>query len=293
MNASIELLSTPRERIPMNEKPVEQLAGIAQEARKLMVDMLICAGCGHPGGALSSIDLMTALYFDVMKIDPQNPKWEDRDRFILSKGHSSLGLYAILHLRGFMDKETLLTFRQDNSPLCGHPDMHKVTGVEMSTGSLGHGLSVGAGLAVAAKFDGKAHRVFVLMGDGETQEGAVWEAAMFASHHKLDNLVGIVDRNMIQIDGFTEDILALEPYRAKWEAFGWNVVEIDGHDFAQILQALKSGPVSRKPTLILANTVKGKGISFMENNPAWHGGGLKGDFAEIATKEVSNALKKD
>jgi len=272
---------------------IGELKSVACHARKLMVEMLICAGCGHPGGAFSSIDIMTALYFDVMKIDPQNPRWDGRDRFILSKGHSSLGLYAILHLRGFMDKETLLTFRQDNSLLCGHPDMHKVAGVEMSTGSLGHGLSVGVGLAVAAKLDRKVHRVFVLMGDGETQEGSIWEAAMFASHHKLDNLVGIVDRNMIQIDGFTEDILALEPYRAKWEAFGWHVIEIDGHDFEQIRSALKKMPVSNKPTLVLANTVKGKGISFMENNPAWHGGGLKGDLAEIATREVVAALKKD
>lgn len=275
------------------EVQVRELKKIAAQARQLMVEMLICAGCGHPGGAFSSIDIMTALYFDVMKIDPNNPRWDERDRFILSKGHSSIGLYAILHLRGFMDKETLLTFRQDNSLLCGHPDMHKVAGVEMSTGSLGHGLSVGGGLAVAAKFDRKGHRVFVLMGDGETQEGSIWEAAMFASHHKLDNLVGIVDRNMIQIDGFTEDILALEPYRAKWEAFGWNVVEIDGHNFEQICNALKKAPVSNKPTLVLANTVKGKGISFMENNPAWHGGGLKGDLAEIATREVVAALKKD
>lgn len=273
--------------------PGGELKKIAAQARQLMVEMLICAGCGHPGGAFSSIDIMTALYFDVMRIDPNNPRWDERDRFILSKGHSSLGLYAILHLRGFMDKETLLTFRQDNSLLCGHPDMHKVAGVEMSTGSLGHGLSVGIGLAVAAKLDRKGHRVFVLMGDGETQEGSIWEAAMFASHHKLDNLVGIVDRNMIQIDGFTEDILALEPYRAKWEAFGWHVIEIDGHDFEQIGSALKKMPIANKPTLVLANTVKGKGISFMENNPAWHGGGLKGDLAEIATREVVAALKKD
>jgi transketolase len=280
-------------KMKKEEMQVRELKKIAARARQLMVEMLICAGCGHPGGAFSSIDIMTTLYFAVMKIDPQNPHWEGRDRFILSKGHSSLGLYAVLHLRGFMDKETLLTFRQDNSLLCGHPDMHKVTGVEMSTGSLGHGLSVGTGLAIAAKFDRKGHRVFVLMGDGETQEGSIWEAAMFASHHKLDNLVGIVDRNMIQIDGFTEDILALEPYRAKWEAFGWHVIEIDGHDFEQIRCALKEMPVSNRPTLVLANTVKGKGISFMENNPAWHGGGLKGDLAEIASKEVAAALKKE
>jgi transketolase len=259
-----------------------------------MVETLICAGCGHPGGAFSSIDIMTALYFDVMKIDPINPEWDERDRFILSKGHSSIGLYTILHLRGFMSKETLLTFRQDNSILCGHPDMHKVKGVEMSTGSLGHGLSVGVGLAVSGKMDRKGFRVFVLMGDGETQEGSIWEAAMFASHHKLDNLIGIVDRNMLQIDGLTEDILALEPYKAKWEAFGWNVAEIDGHDFEQITAALRQDlRTTGKPTLILANTVKGKGISFMEHNPAWHGGGLKGEHADIALKEVNDRIAKE
>ena len=278
----------------MTQDLINELKTVACKARKLIVEMLISAGCGHPGGALSSIELMTALYFDVMKIDPDNPTWEERDRFILSKGHSSIGLYSILHLNGFMDKETLLTFRQDSSTLCGHPDMHKVAGIEMSTGSLGHGLSVGAGMAWAAKFDQKAHRTFVLMGDGETQEGSIWEAAMFASHHKLDNLVGIVDRNMIQIDGCTEDILALEPYGSKWEAFGWHVIEIDGHDFTQILACLREvSRVAGKPTLVLANTVKGKGISFMENNPAWHGGGLKGELAEIALNEVNAALVED
>lgn len=278
----------------MNQAKINELKSIARHGRKLIVEMLICAGCGHPGGALSSIDIMTALYFDVLKVDPHNPQWDERDRFILSKGHSSIGLYSILHLRGFINKETLMTFRQDNSQLCGHPDMHKVAGVEMSTGSLGHGLSVGSGMAVAAKYDGKSHRVFVLMGDGETQEGSIWEAAMFASHHKLDNLVGIVDRNRIQIDGATEDILALEPYKTKWEAFGWHVVEIDGHDFGQITESLHRAPHNAgKPTLILANTVKGKGISFMEHNAAWHGGGLKGEHAEIALNEVNASLSKE
>lgn len=278
----------------MKLNKISELKSVARHARKLIVEVLICAGCGHPGGALSSLDIMTALYFDTMKIDPKNPQWDERDRFILSKGHSSIGLYSILHLRGFMDKETLLTFRQDNSLLCGHPDMHKVAGVEMSTGSLGHGLSVGAGMALGAKYDEKRHRIFVLMGDGETQEGSIWEAAMFASHHKLDNMIGIVDRNMLQIDGNTEDILALEPYKAKWEAFGWHVVEIDGHDFNQITESLDLTPHSEgKPTLILANTIKGKGISFMEHNAAWHGGGLKGEYAEIALNEVNSPLTKE
>lgn len=278
----------------MMSTKINELKSVARQARKLIVEMLICAGCGHPGGALSSLDIMTALYFDILKVDPGNPNWDERDRFILSKGHSSIGLYAILHLKGFMDRDTLMTFRQDNSLLCGHPDMHKVAGVEMSTGSLGHGLSVGAGMAKAAKYDNKTYRIVVLMGDGETQEGSVWEAAMFASHHKLDNLIGIVDRNMIQIDGNTEDIMALEPYKAKWEAFGWHVIEIDGHDFSQITASLRKAPFAPgKPTLILANTVKGKGISFMEHNAAWHGGGLKGENAQVALNEVNEALAKD
>ena len=272
---------------------INELEKISRQARSLLIETLVCAGCGHPGGALSCMDILTVLYFDILNIDPQNPKWEARDRFILSKGHSSIGLYSILYLRGFMDKKTLLTFRQDGSSLCGHPDMNKVPGVEMSTGSLGHGLSVGIGLAVAAKKDNKRYRVIVLLGDGETQEGSVWEAAMFAAHHKLDNLTAIVDRNRIQIDGFTEDILSLEPYKAKWEAFGWKVEEIDGHNLEQIQKAFMKKTEAGKPLLILANTIKGKGVSFMENNPAWHGGGLKGDLIEIATREVTQALEKE
>lgn len=278
----------------METMDTKELERISREARRLMVKTLICAGCGHPGGAFSSIDVMTALYFNVMKIDPQNPKWSDRDRFILSKGHSSIALYTILHLKGFIDRETLMTFRQDDSSLCGHPDMHKVPGVEMSTGSLGHGLSIGIGLATSAKMDNKDFQVFVMMGDGETQEGSVWEAAMYAGHHKLDNLTGIVDRNRIQIDGFTEDILSLDPYKEKWEAFGWEVREIDGHNMQEIVSCLRSIPLENgKPSMVIANTIKGKGISFMENNPAWHGGGLKGENADIAIKEIGAVLAKD
>lgn len=266
---------------------IRQLQTLSQKARQIMVDSLICAGCGHPGGAFSSIDIITTLYFAVMKIDPKRPLWQERDRFILSKGHSSVALYAVLCLRGFLKREELKTFRQDNSLLSGHPDMHKVPGVEMSTGSLGHGLSVGIGLAMAAKIDKKNYRVFVLMGDGETQEGSIWEAAMFAHHYKLDNLVGIVDRNMIQIDGFTEETMSLEPYKAKWEAFGWIVREIDGHDFSQIVQTLNKAPFkANKPSLVIAKTIKGKGISFMENNPQWHGKALKDEYGDIARREV-------
>lgn len=258
-----------------------------------MVEALICAGSGHPGGAFSSVDIITTLYFEVMKIDPKNPSWEERDRFILSKGHSSIALYTVLHMCGFFSHEVLLTFRQDNSILCGHPDMHKVPGVEMSTGALGHGLSIGVGLAMAAKMDKKSHKVFVLMGDGETQEGSVWEAAMSASHYKLDNLIGIVDRNKIQINGFTEETMALEPYSSKWESFGWQVQEIDGHNIAEIVSTFKKVPLKKnKPSLIIANTVKGKGISFMENNLIWHGKALKGEDAFIAKEETGGAFSK-
>lgn len=269
------------------ELRIKELEQLSARSRQLMVETLICAGCGHPGGAFSSIDMMIALYFEVMRIDTKNPKWDERDRFILSKGHSSIALYTVLHLKDFFSREVLFTFRQDGSILCGHPDMHKVPGVEMSTGSLGHGLSIGIGLALAGKLDKKDHRIFVLMGDGETQEGSVWEAAMSASHFKLDNLIGIVDRNMIQIDGFTEEIMALEPYRAKWEAFGWEIKEINGHDFSEIIPALKSPPIKNgKPKLLLSYTTKGKGISFMENNLEWHGKALKDDYAETAKQEV-------
>ncbi|MCX7927846.1 MAG: transketolase, partial [Candidatus Omnitrophica bacterium] len=203
-------------------------------------------------------------------------------------------LYTVLHLKGFISQEELLSFRQEGSNLCGHPDMHKVSGVEMSTGSLGHGLSIGAGLAFSAKMDKKDFRVFVLMGDGETQEGSVWEAAAFASHHKLDNLIGIVDRNMLQIDGPTEEILHLEPYQKRWEAFGWAVREVNGHNIKELIALLENIPFERnKPSMIVARTIKGKGISFMENNPEWHGKPLAGKFAEIARKEVEESLGKD
>jgi transketolase len=270
---------------------VKKLQSFAGKARFLMVETLIRAGCGHPGGAFSCIDILTALYFAILKIKPRDPYWQGRDRFILSKGHSSVALYTVLHLRGFINRATLLTFRQDNSKLCGHPDMHKVPGVEMSTGSLGHGLSVGVGLALAAKIDKRKHRIFVLMGDGETQEGSIWEAAMSASHYKLDNLIGIVDRNKIQIDGFTEDIMALEPYRRKWESFGWQVKEIDGHNMQEIISVFKNSPFKKnKPSLVIAKTIKGKGISFMENNYQWHGKSLKDDYAAIARREVRKYL---
>lgn len=277
----------------MDKKREKELKILAAKARQGIVESLVCAGCGHPGGAFSSVDVMIALFFDVLNIDPSKPKWEKRDRFILSKGHSSIALYSVMALRGFFPQEELSTFRQDMSILGGHPDMHKVPGVEMSTGSLGHGLSVGVGMALAGKIDNKKHRVFVLMGDGETQEGSVWEAAMAAGHHKLDNLIGIVDRNQLQIDGLTEDIISLEPYKDKWEAFRWEVKEIDGHNFVEIVSTLRTVPFKKeKPSLIISNTTKGKGISYMENNPDWHGGAPSGELAKKTKQEVDSTLEQ-
>jgi len=276
----------------VNANRIKHLERLAAEARHIMVESLIAAGCGHPGGAFSCIDMLTALYFEVLKIDPNNPTWPERDYFILSKGHSSIALYTALAMRGFFDKEIMDSFRQDGSILGGHPDMHKVPGVEMSTGSLGHGLSVGIGLALAAKIDERENKTYVLMGDGETQEGSIWEAAMSASHYKLDNLVGIVDRNRIQIDGFTEDVMSLEPYRAKWEAFGWEVAEIDGHSLSEVVATLKSMPLKAgKPSLIISHTTKGKGISFMEDKAEWHGKALQGEHAELARLEAAKFMK--
>ena len=265
---------------------INELQQIANNARYLIIETLINSGLGHPGGSLSSIDVMTALYFEIMKIDSSDPDDDERDRFILSKGHSSLGLYTILHLKGFLSKNELRTFRKDGSDLWGHIDI-KTPGTEMSAGSLGHGLSVGVGRALRGKIDKKDYRVFVMMGDGETQEGSIWEAAMSAAHYNLDNLIGVVDRNKIQQCGFTEDILSLDPYKEKWESFGWSVIEIDGHNMNDIVQTIEKTPFNKeKPSLIISHTIKGKGISFMENDKKWHGGGSIGKFAEKALKEV-------
>ena len=265
---------------------IEKLQNIANYGRYLIIKTLVNSGLGHPGGSLSSIDVMTALYFDIMNIDLSNPDNDERDRFILSKGHSSLGLYTVLNLKGFISNEELKTFRKDGSNLWGHIDI-KTPGIEMSTGSLGHGLSVGVGRALAAKINEKDHKVFVMMGDGETQEGSIWEAAMSAAHYRLDNLVGIVDRNKIQQCGFTEDILSLGKYKEKWESFGWSVKEIDGHNMNDIYTSLEKVPFDKnRPSLIVSHTIKGKGISFMENDNKWHGGGAITQYADQAMKEV-------
>ncbi|MDK2801162.1 MAG: transketolase [Clostridiales bacterium] len=256
----------------VNASIVKYLEEQARLIRIDILDMIYKAKSGHPGGSLSAADIVTTLYFNELRVDPANPKWPDRDRFVLSKGHACPVMYAALAERGFLPKEVLSTLRQLGSILQGHPDMKKVPGVEMSTGTLGQGLSVGVGMALGGKLDKKEFRVYVLLGDGETQEGQVWEAAMSASKYKLDNLTAIVDYNRLQVDGFVDDVMPLEPLVLKWEAFGWHVLEIDGHNIAEILKALSEAKnVKHKPTCIIAHTIKGKGVSFMENKPEWHG----------------------
>lgn len=249
---------------------VSELRVKAAQIRKDVLAMIHGAKTGHTGGALSSTDIMTALYYGVMNIDPKQAQDKNRDRFILSKGHSVEPLWCILADQGFFDKKELETFSAFGTRLIGHPN-NKVAGVEMNTGSLGHGISVASGMALKAKRKGDPFKVFVLMGDGEQAEGSVWEGAMFASHYQLDNLLAIIDRNRLQISGDTEDVMSLEPLADKWAAFGWHVVNVDGNNMKDLLDALGSGPEHKgKPTLIMANTVKGKGVSFIENKPGWH-----------------------
>lgn len=244
----------------------------ARELRKNIVTMIYEAQSGHPGGSLSIADIVTALYFNEMNIDPNNPRWEGRDRVILSKGHTCPVIYGILAMKGFYDLDVLHTLRKMGSILQGHPCMKKVPGLDMTTGSLGQGLSAGAGMAFGAKADGLGSRVFVLLGDGELQEGQVWEAAMVASKYKLDNLIAVVDANNLQVDGWCSDIMPVEPIDKKWEAFGWEVFRIDGHNMEEILKAFEDmKKVKDKPICIVASTVKGKGVSYMENVCEWHG----------------------
>ena len=243
----------------------------ARIIRQRVMTTLLAAGSGHVGGSLSSVDILTALYFHVMRVDPENPRWPGRDRFVLSKGHASAALCPVLAERGFFARELLDTFNQLDSPFSMHPDMLKIPGADMSTGSLGHGLSIGLGMALAARLQKEDRKTFVLLGDGELGEGSVWEAAMAAAHFKADNLLAIVDRNRLQVDDFTDRVMELEPIADKWRAFGWSVREIDGHDMAAILDAITAIPFERgKPSVIIAHTVKGKGLPFAENRVDFH-----------------------
>ncbi|MGD2098217.1 MAG: transketolase [Desulfobacterales bacterium] len=273
----------------MSSEPmsVEELEKMAVIIRCDIIDMICTAAAGHPGGSLSAADVVTALYFRVMRIDPKNPGWPDRDRFILSKGHACPVWYAALGERGYFDKSHLKTLRQMGSILQGHPDMNKTPGIDMTAGSLGHGLSAGLGMALSAKLLHKNYHVFVIIGDGESQEGSIWEAAMAAPNFKLDNLTAILDYNHLQNDYSVDDIMPIDPVVDKWRAFGWNVIDIDGHDMAQVVQALEEAKSHQgAPTMIVANTVKGKGVSYMENVCEWHGKAPCQEEADQALKEL-------
>ena len=256
----------------MDEKRVVELSIIANKVRKNALTAVHSAQSGHPGGSLSIADVLTLLYFEVMKNDPKNPKDPDRDRFFLSKGHTAPALYGTLAERGYFPVEDMKTFRHIGSYLQGHPDMKKVPGVDMSTGSLGQGVSVAAGMALAAKLDNKDYRVYSILGDGELEEGQVWEAAMFAPHYKLDNFTIFIDNNGLQIDGNITDVMNPTPIDKKFEAFGWNVIHASAHDFNELLDAINAAKACKgKPTAIIMKSIKGKNVSFMENQAAWHG----------------------
>ena len=273
----------------MSEVLIRKLETTAKGIRRYIILMTAAAGSGHPGGALSATDIVTALYFAVLRLDPKRPDDPDRDRFVLSKGHAAPLLYAALAVKGFFPQQELMTLRKLGSRLQGHPDMRKLPGVEMSTGSLGQGLSAANGMALAARLDGRDYRVYVLLGDGECQEGQIWEAAMAAAHYKLDNLTAFLDYNGLQIDGPVEEVMSLGPVADKWRAFGWHVIEIDGHNFQQILDAVAEAKETKgKPTMIIARTVKGKGVSFMENQVDWHGTAPKAEQASKALEELAD-----
>ncbi len=259
----------------------------SRQVRIDILDMLNRAESGHTGGSLSAADILTALYFSHMNHDSSNPNWEDRDRFILSKGHGAPALYSVLARCGYFDLEELKSLRKTGSMLQGHPDMNTTPGVEISTGSLGQGLSIANGMALGLKLDKKNCRVYVLMGDGEVQEGQIWEAAMSAAHYKIDNLCALLDLNGLQIDGPVEEVMNIEPITDKWQSFGWHVFEVDGHDIDAILDALyKAEKIKGKPSIIICNTVKGKGVSFFENKVEYHGVSPSDEELERALQEL-------
>lgn len=272
----------------------DQLAFLKRKARDLrceIVEMVYRAQSGHVGGSLGAADLVTALYYHLMRHDPAHPNWPERDRFILSKGHCTPVIYAALADCGYFPRTDLATFRRPGSHLQGHPYQPKTPGVEASTGTLGLGISTGVGMALAAKLRGWTHRYYILCGDGEIQEGQAWEAAMFANKYKLDRVIGFVDRNYLQTDGNSEDIMPLEPLAAKWEAFGWHTQEIDGHDFQQIVDAVeRAWTTPGRPSMIIARTVKGKGVSFMENGVMWHGTPPNDEQYAQAMEELSHGV---
>jgi len=275
----------------MEQAKIKALKQTAAKVRLGVLEAVFSASSGHPGGSLSITDILTYLYFEEMNINPAEPKMEGRDRLVLSKGHTAPALYSVLANRGYFDVDLLKTFRQVDSILQGHPDMKHIPGVEMTTGSLGLGISAACGMALAAKIDGKDYRTYAMLGDGETQEGQVWEALMFGAHYKLDNLCIVIDWNGLQIDGRITDVMNPTPYDKKLAAFGFHVISIDGHNLDEFEAALaEAKTVKGKPTAIIAKTVKGKGVSFMENQVGWHGSAPKDDQYEQAVAELSATL---
>jgi transketolase len=270
---------------------VHELRRRSNRIRQHIIEMSYGAQSGHQGGALSAAEIMAVLYFHVLKVDAKRPHWPERDRLVLSKGHACQALYSALAQRGFFPESELATFDQIGSILQGHPDMRKTPGVEMSTGCLGQGLSVGVGMALAARMDAARYRVYVIVGDGELQSGQNWEAAMSAAGYGLDNLTAIVDRNELQNEGPTETLMPLEPLAERWRAFGWDVLEINGHDVEAIIKALNQAPVAKgRPTVVIAHTVKGKGVSFMEGNKRWHSAAMKPEEAHLAMEELGREV---
>lgn len=271
----------------MNANKLLELKKTANNIRRHIINGVYSAGCGHPGGSLSIADIMAYLYSVELRVDPENPTDPARDRFVLSKGHTAPALYGALAERGFIGKDEITTLRRIDSRLQGHPDMKGVPGVDMSTGSLGLGFSAAVGMALSGKHYGEPYRVYTILGDGETEEGQVWEAAMFAAHYKLDNIVAILDLNGLQIDGDITEVMNPTPHDEKFLAFGWNVVTINGHDFSEIEAALNNAKeVKGKPTLVIAKTLKGKGVSFMEGKPEWHGQAPKEEQYKIALADL-------
>lgn len=271
----------------ITENDINNLKKISNEIRKNIIEEVYNAQSGHPGGALSSVEILTALYFNQMNIDPERPKDENRDRFVLSKGHASAGLYATLAERGFFEREELKDFRKLGSILQGHPDMKHIPGVDMTSGSLGQGLSAANGMAMASKLDQKGYRVYCLVGDGEIEEGQIWEAAMTSSHYKLDNLCVIVDNNNLQIDGEISEVMSVYPIKEKFQSFGFEVFEVNGNDIDELITVFqKAKTVKNKPTAIIAKTIKGKGVNFMENQVSWHGKAPKEEEYKLAIEEL-------
>lgn len=275
----------------MEQKKQTQLAIIANNVRKNALTAVYSASSGHPGGSLSIADVLTYLYCEVMNVDPKNPKMSDRDRLVLSKGHTCPALYSILAYKGFIPEEDIKTFRKADSYLQGHPDMNKVPGIDMSTGSLGQGISAAGGMALAAKIDGKNYRVYSILGDGELEEGQVWEQAMFAAHYNLDNLTIFVDNNGLQIDGNISDVMNPNPIDKKFESFGWHVVHADAHDFNSLEAAVNEAKATKgQPTAVIMKSVKGKNVSFMENNAAWHGSAPNEEQYNTAIAELDKII---